>query len=354
MTARDQWEQMTDESHAFWINYFQLRPLQNDLLQSLTQYTHAYLYGLEDADVARVVFCAVVEMLRYNRTHHMQRAFVGNSGGLDSATVCALLSKALVLSRDVGEPFDVLSFGLPIQNNPEHDARAQETAQAFAIKHKTIEELDDVLYSFQRILSPLATELSFTEDEQRRSIGNVKARIRMIVNFFATTQPGSYVISTDNLSELYMAFWTLMGDVGAFGPIQHILKGLELPAIAFALGVPNRTLQAKPTDGLGVHASLDQEEGGDTDAFHGVRYPDLDAIICHATAGGLNLHVPTPVRVNATLIHSPQATQEVVDRLVAQMASPFSVWKRTKGSIGSGIDRDQLGLPPLVNVASSL
>lgn len=354
VAARDQWEKMTDESRMFWINYFQLKPLQNDLLRSLTQYAHEYSYGLQDADVARVVFCAVVEMLRYNRTHQMRRAFVGNSGGLDSATVCALLSKAFVLSRDVGETFDVLSFGLPIHSNPDHDARARETAQAFAIRHKTIKELDDVFHSFQRVLSPLATELNFTEDEQRRSLGNVKARMRMIVNFFATTQSGSYVISTDNLSELYMAFWTLMGDVGTFGPIQSILKGLELPAIAYALGIPERTLHAKPTDGLGVHTSLDQDEGGDIDAFHGIRYPDLDAIICYATSAGLDLSVADPVPVDASRIHSPIATQKIVDSLIAQMASPVSVWKRTKGSIGTVISRTQLGLPSLSDVAAVL
>ena len=352
--ALTQWKEMPTESKIFWNDYFKLTPLEDTCLRPFGQYTHDYQYCLNNEDVTCVVFSAVVEILRYNREHQMQRAFLGNSGGLDSATVCGLLSKASRLSQDLGRNFHVLSYGLPIYSNPDHNARAQETAQAFDLQHETIEDLDPLFDAFQKTLLPLADRLNFTEEQRRRGFGNVKARMRMIINFFGTTQPGSYVVSTDNLSELYMAFWTLMGDVGAFGPIQNILKGLELPAIAYALGVPERTIQAKPTDGLGVHPSLDQDEGGDVDAFHGVRYPDLDVIICHAVAAGLDLSTANPVHVPADTLHSPQATQEVINQLIAQMTSPASAWKRTKGSIGSAISREQLGLPSLREITVRL
>jgi len=352
--AINQWKEMPTESRMFWSDYFELTPLEDSCLRSFGQYAHTYTYCLNNDDVMRVIYCAVVEILRYNNTHHMQHAFIGNSGGLDSAITCGLLSKAARLSQELGIDFHILAYGLPIYSNPDHNARALETSQIFGIQHETIEDLDTLFDTFQKTLLPLADRLAFNEEQRRRSLGNVKARIRMIINFFGTTQPGSYVVSTDNLSELYMAFWTLMGDVGAFGPIQNILKGLELPAIAYALGVPERTIQAKPTDGLGVHQSLDHDEGGDVDAFHGVRYPDLDAIICHAVVSGLDLCVSNPVHVPADAIHSPQATQEVIDRLIAQMTSPASVWKRTNGSIGTAISREQMGLPSLKKIASRL
>lgn len=352
--AIDQWNVLSRDVRTFWRSYFELRPLDQKLLQTLRHYSHGYRYRLTDDDISRVVFCIVVEILRYNRAHQMCRAFIGNSGGLDSATTCALLSKAILLSKEMGIQFDVVSYGMPISSNPDHNARAEQTATTFGIEHLTIHDLDHVLNAFNRSLSPVANRLAFNEEELRRALGNVKARIRMITNFFGTTQSGSYVVSTDNLSELYMAFWTLMGDVGAFGPIQSILKGLELPALAFALGVPTHTMDAKPTDGLNIHKSLDQDEGGDVDAFHGVRYPDLDAIISLACEAGLDLCVPSPIHVDANYIPSPTATQETVDNLIAQMVSPASVWKRTKGTIGTAPTREQLGLPQLKEIAKQL
>lgn len=349
-----QWEAMNQEQRQAWRIFFQLKPFDRQQLASLRPYAHDYGYHLTDDEIARVVFCLVVELLRYNQAHNMHRAYFGNSGGLDSATTCALLSRARQLSGHLGISFEVTSFGLPISSNPQHNERAADTANTFDVQHRTIERLDGVLQAFETSLTELARSLTFTEEETRRAFGNAKARIRMIVNFFATTKPNSYVVSTDNLSELYMAFWTLMGDVGAFGPIQNILKGLELPSIALTLGVPAHTLDAKPTDGLGVHTSLDEEEGGDTDAFHGVRYPDLDAIICHAVAAGMKLDETRPVRIDAMHIHSNAANEETVNALIAQMSSPASVWKRTCGSIGTAVSREQLGLPSLTSIADRL
>lgn len=348
------WKNFDDDTKEQWAKYFELQAVSKEDIDKFSSYSHDYSYFLNNEDITKVVFCAVVEILRYNNTNKMTRVFVGNSGGLDSATVCGLLGKALKLSRDLNIEFDVVSYGLPLYSNPEHNLRASQTAQTFGIRYVLIENLNNVLDEFKKSLSPLAEDFKFNEEEVRRGFGNVKARMRMIVNFFGTTQPGSYVMSTDNLSELYMAFWTLMGDVGAFGPIQNILKGLELPVIAYALGVPEETLGAKPTDGLEIHKSLDEKEGGDADAFKGVQYPHLDAIICYAVKNGFKLDKDTFVKVDAMHIDSDHASQEVVDGLVKQMCSPGSVWKREKGSVGSAIERDDLGLKSLDLVAEKL
>lgn len=351
--AIDQWNAYSEEEKVFWSEFFSLQSAESSQ-DSSGPYVHPYSYQLEKSDVVRIVFCAVVEILRYNKENNMARAYVGNSGGLDSATTCGLLAGAVKLSKELGEDFEVIAYGMPLHSNPEHNLRASETAKQFGIRHITVENLDAVLDTFKTALVPLAEEYKFSEEEVRRGFGNVKARLRMIVNFFGTTKAGSYVVSTDNLSELYMAFWTLMGDVGAFGPIQNILKGLELPAVARALGVPENTVSAKPTDGLEVHKSLDELEGGDSDAFGGIAYPHLDAIICHAAANGFDLEEKKDVHVAAEKIQHDRADQERVDQLVATMQSPASIWKRTKGSIGVAITREELGLPPVGTIAPQL
>lgn len=348
------WNNFTSAEQAEWSKFFDLADFTPAALASFSNYNHNYHYHLTNTDLTRMVFCLVVEILRYNKFNNMKRVFVANSGGLDSAVICALLARAKKLAAVSGEELEVFSYGLPIESNPDHGARAAAVAERFGLEHVVIENLDATYLELKNILLPLSKKLNFNEEELRRGLGNTKARLRMIVNFFSTAKVGGYVISTDNLSELYMAFWTLMGDVGAYGPIQNILKGLEEPALAYVLGVPEVVLAAKPTDGLNVHTSLDSDEGGDTDAFRGIYYPHLDAIICLAVRSGLRLDKVDFVSVPGNLIQSPAASQENVDSLVRQMFSPASVWKRTKGSIGTAPTREDLGLPPLSQVVNQL
>jgi nicotinamide-nucleotide amidase len=66
---------------------------------------------------------------------------------------------------------------------------------------------------------------------------------------------GGCVGSTDNFSELAAGFWTLHGDVGDVAPIQSLSKSWEVPMLAKMLGVPQATVEALPTDGLGISNS---------------------------------------------------------------------------------------------------
>ena len=353
-TGIDNWLDFGDDEKKWWNQYFGLFNFSFEDLKKFVHYSHNYKYHLGNEDVSRLIFCLVIEILRYNNNNKMNRVIIANSGGLDSAVICGLLSRAMKLGNDIDQSFEVMSYGLPIESNPDHGKRAEEVAKKFGLKHVIVDNLDNVFHDLKAVLNPLANSLDFNEEEIKRGLGNTKARLRMIVNYFSTAKSGSYVMSTDNLSELYMAFWTLMGDVGSFAPIQNILKGLEESALALALGVPSSVLTAKPTDGLNIHMSLDNDEGGDSDAFKGVYYPHLDAIICYAVRNGLKLDQIGFVGVDSSLIDSKSASQEVVDYLVQQIISPSSVWKRTKGSIGTGVGRSDLGLLSLDHLADKL
>ncbi len=103
--------------------------------------------------------------------------------------------------------------------------------------------------------------------------GNIKVRLRMITLYHIAQLTGGLVVSTVNLSELWMGFWTLNGDVGDFSPIQHVWKGLEEYTLAEALGVPEASLNAVPTDGLEIlPAGVDEDQLG-------LPYPELDRVI---------------------------------------------------------------------------
>jgi len=88
------------------------------------------------------------------------------------------------------------------------------------------------------------------------------------------------VLSTDNLSEFWMAFWTICGDVGDYGMIQQLLKGLELSELAIYLGVPEEIVAAKPDDGLAI-------AGGDEDQL-GAAYPVIDQIMIKLVQSGFD------------------------------------------------------------------
>ena len=83
----------------------------------------------------------------------------------------------------------------------------------------------------------------------------------MITLYNEAAKQQGIVGSTDNFSELSAGFWTLHGDVGDVAPIQSLSKSWEVPALADMMGVPQETVYATPTDGLGVDAGDEAQFG---------------------------------------------------------------------------------------------
>ena len=103
-------------------------------------------------------------------------------------------------------------------------------------------------------------------------IGNIKARARMIALYDIANKHNGLVLSTDNLTELLLGFWTLHGDVGDLGFIQGLFKtevyGLSnwiLDNFDKCIGLDKNSeqtyktldecIKAVPTDGLGITES---------------------------------------------------------------------------------------------------
>ncbi len=105
-----------------------------------------------------------------------------------------------------------------------------------------------------------------------KAAGAIKVR-RMVTLYHIARLTGGLVASTDNLSQLWMGFLTLNGDVGDFSPIQYVWKGLEEYTIAEALGVPEPSLDAIPTNGLEV------VQAGVVEDQLGLPHPELGRVI---------------------------------------------------------------------------
>ena len=185
----------------------------------------------------------IQQLVDYREQARISTAVLGMSGGVDSAVTAALLKTA---------GWRVIGYTLPIEQDPVETERGAEACRALGIEHLHL-DLSPQYRDLVGGLAALDDELRNADSERLRTRrGNIRARLRMITLYDQAHRWGGLVASTDNFSELGAGFWTLHGDVGDLAPVQSLLKSWEIPWMARAYGVPERTWRAKPTDGLGI------------------------------------------------------------------------------------------------------
>ena len=183
------------------------------------------------------------QLTDYRRQAGISTAVLGMSGGVDSAVTAALLKEA---------GWRVVGYTLPIEQDPIETERGAEACRALGLEHLHF-DLSQQYRNLIEELGSLDEEVRDADTEPLRTRrGNIRARLRMVTLYDQAHRWGGLVASTDNFSELGAGFWTLHGDVGDLAPVQCLLKSWEIPWMARAYGVPERTWRAKPTDGLGI------------------------------------------------------------------------------------------------------
>jgi NAD+ synthetase len=206
------------------------------------------------------IICSNLET--YLKLNSINNVVIGISGGIDSA-ICSALAKEI-------PEINVIGRSLPTKSNkPEEIDRANKIGKYFCDDFKEVKI--DEMYEF--MWKSMENELPSTISEFDKKIaqGNVKARVRMIYLYNLARLNNAIVLSTDNLTEYNLGFWTLHGDVGDYGMIQNLWKtevyelsnymvckfnesGLYEKADALDL-----CIKAVPTDGLGItNSDLDQ------------------------------------------------------------------------------------------------
>lgn len=180
---------------------------------------------------------------------------VGLSGGIDSALVARL-------ARDALGPEHVLGVLLPDATFP---ADLLEETKAYArdlgIESRVV-PIEPVESAYRSLLPELA---------DRVSLGNVKARIRMTVDYAIARERHQLVTGTGNKSELLLGYFTKYGDGGVdLLPLGDLYK-TDVRALAAELGLPAAICARPPTAGL-WEGQTDEEELG-------ITYNDLDQIL---------------------------------------------------------------------------
>jgi NAD+ synthetase len=315
------------------------------------------MYKLTDDECDQSIVKASTYAFDYCRRNNINYLVTGSSGGLDSAVTLALAEQAVRIAKDNGYPLTSVGLIMPCNSKPDAERLGR-----LAIKKFNAEEL---MIDFSCLFSMITGEYSNASrativpnlDQQIRFLlertggekalrnfdfskkvaqGNIKARLRMMLGTYHVARMlEGMVLSTDNLSEFWMAFWTINGDVGDYGMIQKVMKGLELYDIARRLGVPQEIIDSRPDDGNGV-AGTDEDQLG-------ANYRTVDTVMVRLIQQGFNPDGSCLQLDSLPLVEG--VSVEVVKKLAERALR--GAYKR-RGTLN--LTREELGLPGIMEI----
>lgn len=180
-------------------------------------------------------------------------AAIALSGGVDSATSCALAVNALGADHvyPVLLPYGILSAHATID--------ATEVVGALGINSFHVTRVD---------IKPII-ESVLPQDNIRR--GNMMARARMMVLYDQAKKRSALVVGTENKTEHLLGYFTRFGDEASdIEPLRNLYK-TQVYALAQFLKLPEVTLTKSPTAGLW--------EGQTDEGEFGFTYKEADEIL---------------------------------------------------------------------------
>jgi NAD+ synthase len=210
----------------------------------------------------------IVKFIQVRLSESGQKGLVfGLSGGLDSSTIAALCSKVTKLEN-------LLALIMPHrESNPQDKEHALLVVEKFKIPYKVV----DITSAVDAIKANLSLLPSTSDDDvdpgfrKRNTIGNIKARIRMINLFMAANETNRIVVGSGDKSEFLIGYFTKYGDGGTdILPIADLYK-TQVRALAKHLGVPEVIITKPSSPGLWKDQTAEAEIG--------MKYEQLDLIL---------------------------------------------------------------------------
>ncbi len=173
----------------------------------------------EGEDEAAVTFDALVAGIRgFARKNGLRRAFLGLSGGVDSALVACLAAEAL-------GPKAVTALALPSRHSdPRSTEDARALAKALGIGFAVV-PLEPLHAAAEALLAPALDPRG--EDAAAAGVAaeNVQARLRMVALMAHVNRHGGVLLNTSNKTELALGYGTLYGDLaGTLLPLGDLSK----------------------------------------------------------------------------------------------------------------------------------
>ena len=201
----------------------------------------------------------ISETQKYLESNNLQAMILGISGGLDSTVTAAICHE--VEKRNPELKFIGISLPCSSNTNEENDSATQ-CMKAFCKEGQYWTENLQKEYMLMR--ATCSQRHLMTTIGQ----GNIKARLRMTYLYNEANYFKGLVMDTDNLTEHYLGFFTIHGDVCDYNPIGGLWKH-EVYELAQYIkeyyqkenGILNTkkvhaldaVLRIRPTDGNGVN-----------------------------------------------------------------------------------------------------
>jgi len=193
----------------------------------------------------------------YANKNEIDQLVVGVSGGVDSAvvsTLCAL----------TGIP--TLCLVMPIRQKQEQTDLGIDHCLWLSNHYMNVSwEMIDLTKVFETF------EDMFKSPKNDLALANSRARLRMMTLYQKAQTFGGIVVGTGNKVEDFgVGFYTKYGDGGVdISPIADLYK-TEVWELGTTLGIDQRIIDAKPTDGLWDDGRVDGDQ------LNGLTYPDLE------------------------------------------------------------------------------
>ncbi|WP_336659224.1 ammonia-dependent NAD(+) synthetase [Leucobacter sp. USHLN153] len=227
-----------------------------------------------DADPAREIERRVEFLVEYARSVPTVRGFVlGISGGQDSTLAGRLAQLAAERLRAEGREAEFFAVRLPY--GVQHDEDDAQLALQFIQPDRTLTV--DIKPATVALVDAVDAGAAGAGDEKSTTDfnrGNIKARMRMVVQYAIAGDRGLLVLGTDHAAEAVTGFYTKFGDGAAdVVPLEGLTKG-QGAAMLQELGAPDRLWQKVPTADL-----LDDDPGQTDESSLGVSYAEIDAYL---------------------------------------------------------------------------
>ncbi len=216
-----------------------------------------------------------------------RNAIIGVSGGIDSAVVLGLLSRAILMGK-------IYAILLPYGDQNISDAT--EVCDRFNINNR-------IIYDIKPLLNPLLQKIpGFGCDKVVK--GNIIARFRMLILYAFSNNFNGLVIGTTNKSEYEVGYYTKWGD-GAVDcePIADIYK-TDIYPLAEYLGVPQTILDKEP--------SAELWEGQTDEKELGISYLQLDLVLHSSNKNffSIGTNIKEVITVNQLIKESKHKKQQ--------------------------------------------